>query len=97
MPMTTETRTTIQLSDLKAVEIECTSCHSRIARPIGTLLSPALGCPECNSNWTQFRGTLEFLAKFTSQIAKVAAIDDPKNDAPFVVRFEIAQPRKENQ
>jgi hypothetical protein len=37
------------------------------------------------------------LKAMASQIAKYAEMDDPKNDAPFVVRFEIAQPtRKES-
>lgn len=32
--MTTETRTTIELKDILAVEFECPKCHSRVTRPV---------------------------------------------------------------
>ena len=35
MGMTTEIRTTIQLSDVKAIEFECHACRCRIVRPVG--------------------------------------------------------------
>jgi len=92
--MTSETRTTIQLSDFKAVEFECLNCHSRIVRPIGVWQSPLLCCPECGSTWAHYRGTMDFLAKMSSQIAKIAAIDTPAEDTPFIVRFEINPDKK---
>jgi hypothetical protein len=40
---------------------------------------------------------MEMLTKMASQIAKLAEMDGPKNEAPFIVRFEVAQPaRKES-
>ncbi len=92
--MTSEVRTTIQLSDLKAVEFECTQCHARIVRPIGVWSSPLLCCPECGMTWEHYRATMDFLAKTSSQIAKTAAIDDPKSDSPFIVRFELKTDKK---
>lgn len=95
--MTNETRTTIQLSDLKAIEFECVGCHARIVRPIGVWQFPLVACSECGANWTHYAGAMGVLKAMASQIAKYAEMDDPKNDAPFVVRFEIAQPtRKES-
>lgn len=32
--MTTETRTTIELKDILAVELTCNKCHSKIVRPL---------------------------------------------------------------
>ncbi len=91
--MTSETRTTIQLSDFKAIEFECVLCHSRIVRPIGAWLSPLLACPDCGATWEHFKETIRFLAQTISQMAKTSAIDEPETESPFIVRFEIAQPK----
>lgn len=91
MGMSTEMRTTIQLSDLKAVEIECVKCHSRIVRPVGVWLSRLDCCPDCGVSWIHYRGTMDFLANTASQVAKIAEIDKPEFNAPFVVRFEIKE------
>lgn len=90
--MTTETRTTIQLSDLKGIEFECVKCHARAMRPVGVWQFPLAVCPECGASWTHYNGTMNVLKNIASQVAKYAEIDDPKNDAPFIVRFELAQP-----
>jgi hypothetical protein len=92
--MTSETRTTIQLSDFRAVEIECVACHYRIVRPIGPWNSFLFSCPECGANWAHFRGSMEFLTQMASQIAKVSQIDSPDNQTPFIVRFEINTDKK---
>ena len=94
--MTSETRTTIQLSDLKAIEFECQGCHCRISRPVGGQQQLMLVCPECGSSWATHRGVMEYLIATISRLPKAAIIDDPNNQAPFIVRFEIApQVRKE--
>jgi hypothetical protein len=95
--MTNETRTTIQLSDIKAIEFECSACHCRIVRPVGGLQPKLLACPECGITWAQFERTMDFLSRTVSQLAKVAEVDKPENQSPFVVRFELVQPtRKES-
>lgn len=94
--MTNETRTTIQLSDMQAVEFECSECHCRVVRPMGAWKSSLSECPECGSNWNAYRGTMSFLMQMASQISKTSVIDTDKQ-APFTVRFELAQPtRKES-
>jgi hypothetical protein len=40
---------------------------------------------------------MDFFANMASQIAKISAIDNPENKAPFVARFEIAQPPRKEQ
>jgi len=89
--MTCETRTTIQLSDIEAIEFECVKCHARAVRPVGVWQFPLAACPECGENWIHYRGTMDVLRSMASQIAKYAEIDVLKNGAPFVVRFEVAQ------
>jgi len=95
--MISETRTTIQLSDLKAVEVECQQCHCRVVRPMGTQQSLMLGCQECGSTWPNYRGVMEIVNWMISKLPKAAVIDDPTNQAPFVVRVEIAQPPRKEQ
>ena len=92
--MTSEVRTTIQLSDIRTVEFECLHCHSRIVRPVGGTQPLMLGCPECGDNWAHYRGDMEVLTRLASQLAKLSGIDDPKNEAPFIVRFEISTDKK---
>lgn len=92
--MTSETRTTIQLSDIKAVEFECTNCHHRLVRPLGVWQSRWDSCPECGSNWTHYRATMDFLTKLSAQVVKTAEIDTQGNEAPFIVRFEVSTDKK---
>ena len=89
MGMTTEIRTTIQLSDVRAIEFECQACHCRIVRPVGGMQPLLFACPECGTTWAHYRGSMDMLTKMASQIAKLAEIDKT-SDAPFLVRFEIA-------
>ena len=93
MSMTIETRTTIQLSDIRAIEFECRSCHCRIVRPMGGTQPIMPVCPECGVTWMQYKGTMEFLSNFASQVPKAATID-AQNDGPFVVRFEVSTEKK---
>ena len=92
--MTSETRTTIQLSDFKGVEFECVQCHVRIVRPLGVWNFPLDSCLECGAVWTHYKGTMNVLRAISSEIAKIAAIDKPDNESPFIVRFEINSDKK---
>jgi hypothetical protein len=92
--MTSETRTTIQLSDIRAVEFECNHCHHRLVRPLGVWQSQWEQCPECGSLWSHYRSMMDFLARFASQAAKSSEIDKQGKEAPFTVRLEIATEKK---
>jgi hypothetical protein len=92
--MTSETRTTIQLSDFKAVEFECRECRCRIVRPMGAIQPALLACPECGNTWAVWRGAMEFFTKTISQIPKAAVIDQDESHAPVIVRFEINTDKK---
>ena len=49
--MTFETRTTINLEDIRAIEYECTKCHSRSVRLLDDKHTVASGCNNCNNRW----------------------------------------------
>jgi hypothetical protein len=93
--MTSETRITFTPSDFKAIEFECSECHHRIVRPMTVWKSILYMCPDCGSDWSQFAGTMKYLANMASQLPKFTPpIDGEK--WPFTIRFEIAQ-EKEKQ
>lgn len=95
--MTRETRTTVQLSDFKAVEFECVQCHARIVRPMGVWHFSLDECPECGTDWTHYNKTMAVLMNISSYIAKIAEIDEPAKQSPFIVRFEIASQERKGQ
>ena len=91
--MTSETRTTIEPADFIAIEFECSECHHRLARPMGTWKSMIYACPDCGSNWSQFAGTMKYLANMASQLPKFTPPSEGEK-WPFTLRFEIRSDRK---
>lgn len=45
--MTIETRTSIELSDITALEFECKDCHTRIMFPVAGFKDPPIYCSVC--------------------------------------------------
>jgi hypothetical protein len=82
------------LSDFKAVEFECLQCRARIVRPIAAWQTRLDCCPDCGVSWIHYRGTMDFFANMASQIAKIASIDDPATQSPFIARFELKTDKK---
>jgi DNA replicative helicase MCM subunit Mcm2 (Cdc46/Mcm family) len=52
--MTVETRTTMQLSDIKAIEFECTHCHAKRIFQIRNFDTPPLNCGSCGESQPWF-------------------------------------------
>jgi DNA-directed RNA polymerase subunit RPC12/RpoP len=75
--MTSETRTMIEPSDFKAIEIECRQCHHRVGRPMGVWRSHLYACPDCGENWSQYTGTMSYLMDMASKnlLKKVPGCD----------------------
>lgn len=48
--MTVETKTTIELGDIKAVEFECADCGSKAVLPIAKLATPPMRCSFCQKD-----------------------------------------------
>jgi hypothetical protein len=90
--MTSATRTTIEASDFIAVELECSNCHHRVVRRMGIWKSILYSCPDCGSNWSEFHGTMKYLANLASQLPKFMPPDGEK--WPFTIRFEISTDKK---
>ena len=47
--MTKETRITIEVQDIKAIEIECEGCNARQVRPVSSWQPNLVSCSVCNS------------------------------------------------
>jgi DNA-directed RNA polymerase subunit RPC12/RpoP len=91
--MTSETRTTIEPEDIRAVELECANCGGRIISAVDKwYIQSPIACPNCNVSWTHLRNDLfPTLAKF----ANMLGILSRKQDSPTVIiRFELATPKR---
>jgi hypothetical protein len=85
--MTLETRTTIELGDIRAIEFECAACHARTAIPIEKFNQPPTRCSSCDSKQWLVMGSQDWedIRRF------VGAIRFFSNRAPetFAIRIEI--------
>ena len=84
--MTVETKTTIHLSDIATVEIECRDCHRTVITPLDKAKNPQTFC-DCNGkNWMPEGGdTYQRLRKLWSLMQQYAEA----NNEPFVMRFGL--------
>lgn len=92
--MTSETGTTIQAADFKAIELECNKCHHRIVHPIRVWRSTLLACPDCGEHWSEHRKTMTYLMNLASQLRLLDPSEGGAEVAPFAVRFEIITDKK---
>jgi hypothetical protein len=86
--MTSEKRTTIECGDIKAIELECRKCHSKIIRPIGAWEVLITQCPSCNATWILPHS--QDSKNLTNLVNALAVCRIQANDKqPYGVRFEI--------
>ena len=45
--MTIETRTTLELKDIRAIEFECNACHTKTLYSVAKYTQPPTHCPHC--------------------------------------------------
>lgn len=85
--MTIETKTTIQLSDIKAVEFECKNCHRVVSWPLDTARNPPFSC-ECagSPQWMSVGG--DTYRDLTHLIALIQRYGK-SNGEQFVLRFTV--------
>ena len=85
--MTIETKTTIQLSDVKAVEFECRNCHRIYVYPLEVARNPPISC-DCvpNSRWMTVGGDMH--QRLTNLIGLVQQLSTANNE-PFAMRFVV--------
>lgn len=90
--MTIETRATIQLGDILAIEYECPGCHAKSIRPINLPDKSAnrvpVACGNCNAPWmTEHSQVTRDLATLLNLIA---ILGDGGTRLPFVLRLEVS-------
>jgi ribosomal protein L37AE/L43A len=90
--MTTETRTTIQPEDIRAIEIECAKCHSKVVRRLDNWGKEIVACQSCGEVWIAYQDLLDRLPLLATQIRKFYDLETGERKAPFSVRFEIRNP-----
>ena len=84
--MTIETKTTIQLNDVKAVEFECKNCHRITIVPIQVAKSIPISC-QCESpHWMSVNGEMhQGLIRLMELLGRFGEA----NREPFSSRFVI--------
>jgi hypothetical protein len=95
--MTRETRTIIDLGDIKTVEIECTKCGNRLVRPAGAIWPQnIISCPGgCGAAWMPYRDSLNALRDAIFQLKNFSTLlPSQGNGPPFIVRLEISGDEK---
>jgi hypothetical protein len=85
--MTIETRTTVELKDIKAIEFECADCHTKVSYPIDKFAHPVSICYTCHPSKlliaersTEHKGIVE-LVRLINQLSEL----EPKI---LVMRFD---------
>jgi hypothetical protein len=83
--MTRETRTTIDVSDIVAIEFECSKCHSQTIRYLGNWHKTPIGCGSCDEQWMlPHSNDFKNLELFVSMICGITG-----KAMPFRLRLEI--------
>jgi hypothetical protein len=85
--MTLETRTTLELKDVKALEFECAKCHTKIAFPITQFSQPPLRCVACDGEQWLIGGSQDW--ESISRFAKAIQWFVSKPPKGFVLRLEL--------
>jgi hypothetical protein len=89
--MTISTKTTLDVSDIQAIEFECMSCHSKVTMPVNTFGGPPISCMTCESREQWFIPGSQDHANVV-QLGRIFR-DCAKNDKKrFAMRFEISNP-----
>lgn len=86
--MTVETRSSIELTDIVAFEMECNNCHARTIRPIKPQFDVPNKCGNCSAGW-MMHGSAELnnLREFLTQLQSYIKTAPNQN---FVLRFEVS-------
>ena len=88
--MTIETRTTIQIPDIKSIEFECNKCHTKTAYTVDQYKFPLTRCTTCDDSeqWLIAGGTeWEDLKRLGDVVRRFS-----KPNGKFSVRLEITTP-----
>jgi len=87
--MTIETKTTIQISDVKAIEFECKTCHRIVSLPIEVAKEPPFEC-DCKNprQWMSYGGEMySALSGLMTLLGRFGKVDNE----PFAMRLVITE------
>jgi DNA replicative helicase MCM subunit Mcm2 (Cdc46/Mcm family) len=88
--MTLKSITTIEPSDIQAIEFECSECHSKMTVPTKTFAQPPITCSSCQKNQWFIPGSEDFMDIVRiGQILKRLTVAEKRQ---FVMRFDISSP-----
>ena len=96
--MTTETQTFISPSDIRAVRVECGSCHAKTVIPLDTprsreearLFCTRFKCRHCPSEWFTHQDA-DYLGAIAQLISAIAAIQD-RDESKMSFTLEVFPP-----
>jgi hypothetical protein len=88
-PMTVETKTTIQLSDITAIEFECKNCHATLSWPVAIFKHPPTACPcRTDQHWMAQGGSL--FEAITEMVENLRGLSKAGNE-PFIMRLGVRE------
>jgi len=86
--MTVETRSSIQLSDVVAFEMECEKCHARTIRQLDRIFEVPTRCGNCSAGWMMTGSAeLNMLREFLEQLFQFRKGASNQN---FILRLEVS-------
>ena len=84
--MTVETKTTIQLSDIKTIEFECAKCHTVTSYPLELAKQAQGSCANGCGEWMPYAG--DTYKSITQLIDLVKRFGNATSE-PYTLRFGI--------
>ena len=88
--MTIETKTTMELKDIKAVEFECATCHTKLVYKIDKFTLPLMFCTVCQKVLIPERGKeLEDIKQLVYLIKRFS-----EEEGMYVMRFDITSSKE---
>ena len=88
--MTIETRTTMELKDIKAIEFECATCHTKLTYNIDKFTIPLMFCTVCQKALIPERGKeLEDIKQLIYLIERFSG-----EGGMYVMRFDVTSPKE---
>ncbi len=87
--MTKELKTTIEPSDILAVEITCTHCGTVISQQIGVWQNNMAQCPSCNTTWMPHRQFLIYIGDIVTRLRHLTSLPKENPGPSISIRFAI--------
>ncbi len=87
--MMIETKTTFQLADVKAIELECANCGAQSVIPLAQFTNPPIRCTVCDSSQWLVPGSDDF--RDLVQLVRTMERFSQSNGKLFRLRFQLKE------